>query len=270
MNHMTATGIRGLDLYVLTPDSVWTTVSSARPAFNSHDSRSLLATDMEPGVMREYMLYLSLYDGVDSLSVGVDSSAVLLPPAVDLPKKDAPVVMYGTSILQGGCATRPGMAHTNILMRDMQHEVVNLGFSGNARLDKEIAQLIADSDASVIVLDPLPNCSAALLDENLADFVAIIRQKKPKTPIIFVESPMFPISRFNREVYSTVSDKNQHLFAIYNWLKDEGDNNLYYFTADKILGDNYEATVDNYHFTDQGFRYFADQLRPLIESLLNK
>ena len=58
MNHMTATGIRGLDLYVLTPDSQWTTVS-ARPAFHDHHSRSLMVTDMQPGVMREYMLYLS-------------------------------------------------------------------------------------------------------------------------------------------------------------------------------------------------------------------
>ena len=80
MNHMTPTGIRGLDLYVLMPDSTWTTVCSARPSMASATSTSTLVTDMEPGVMREYMLFLSLYDGVDSLAMGIDSACVITLP----------------------------------------------------------------------------------------------------------------------------------------------------------------------------------------------
>lgn len=269
MNHMTATGIRGLDLYVLQPDSSWTTVSSARPSFNSHNSTSLLVSDMPSGVMREYMLYLSLYDGVDSLSIGVDSSAVVLPPAVDLPARGKPVVLYGTSILQGGCATRPGMAHTNMLTRMLQRETVNLGFSGNARLDPEIAELIAANDASVIVIDALPNCTADRLDESLDDFVAIIRRSHPTTPILLVESPIFPIARHSTEVAATLRDKNEHLKSIYQWLVDEGDENLYYYEADRILPGCEEGTVDNYHFTDYGFSVFAEGLCPVIENLIN-
>lgn len=270
MNHMTATGIRGLDLYVLDGDSAWTTVSSARPAFNSHNSRSLMVSDMTPGVMREYMLYLSLYDGVDSLFIGVDSGSVVLPPAIDLPTRKKPVVMYGTSILQGGCATRPGMAHTNILQRELQREVVNLGFSGNARLDMEIARMIADSDASLIVIDALPNCTADRIDEAMEEFIAIIRQKQPSTPILLVESPMFPISRFDNGTRATLTEKNHHLHAIYQCLIDEGDENLHYFPADRILPGNFEATVDNYHFTDAGFQAFADELLPVMRSLINR
>ena len=269
MNHMTATGIRGLDLYVLQDDSTWTTVSSARPSFHNHNSTSLIVSDMEPGVMREYMLYLSLYDGVDSLYIGVDSTARVLYPAVELPKVEKPIVMYGTSILQGGCATRPGMAHTNIIQRDMQRQVINLGFSGNARLDPEIAHLIAQSDPSAIVLDMLPNCTATQLDEYLGDFVAIIRKALPTTPILLIESPIFPIARFNREVSQTLRDKNNHLFAIYQWLQDEGYENLHYMTADKVLGDRYEATVDNYHLTDAGFDAFAKELEPILDNLIN-
>lgn len=270
MNHMTATGIRGLDLYVLQGDSVWTTMSSARPAFHNHNSTSNLVTDMTPGVMREYMLYLSLYDGVDSLYVGVDSSAVVLPPAIDLPRRGKPVIMYGTSILQGGCATRPGMAHTNILERQLQREVVNLGFSGNARLDPCIAYLMAENDASLFVLDMLPNCSADMLDERLEDFVSILREKHTSTPIVLVESPIFPIARFNNEVSQTLAEKNARLRKIYERILSAGDDNIYYFEAENILGDGYEMTVDNYHFTDSGFQRFADSMLPLLQSLLNK
>jgi len=267
MNHMTATGIRGLDLYVLEGDSAWTTVSSARPGTKAVTETTVVA-DMEPGVEREYMLFLSLYDGVDSLYVGVDSATVLSLPAVGLPRRDKPVVMYGTSILQGGCATRPGMAHTNILQRMLNREVINLGFSGNARLDPEIARLMARADASCYVVDALPNCTADIVDERMADFIGILRLAHPDTPILIVESPWFPIMRFDREVADTLREKNRRLRAIYDRLSSD-DKNLHYFNADNILTDP-EATVDNYHLTDYGFLKFAKALRPVLEQLIRE
>ena len=266
MNHMTATGIRGLDLYVLDGDSAWTTVSSARPLFNSHQSISLVATDMLPE-MREYMIYLPLYDGVDSIYIGVDSAARVLPPSVDLPVRRRPLVMYGTSILQGGCASRPGMAHTNILQSRLNREVINLGFSGNARLDPEIAHLMASCDASVFVIDALPNCTADLVSERMADFIGIIRAAHPDTPILLVESPLFPIGRFNQEVSSTIAAKNNVLRDIYLHLS-AADANLHYFKGEDVLGECVEGTVDNYHLTDLGFTKFADALQPVIENLM--
>lgn len=268
MNHMTPTGIRGLDLYVLMPDSTWTTVCSARPSMASATSTSTLVTDMEPGVMREYMLFLSLYDGVDSLAMGIDSACVIIPPAVDLPRRGRPVVMYGTSILQGGCATRPGMAHTNILQRLLQREVVNLGFSGNARLDPELARLMAQADAACYVIDPLPNCTAQQVAERMPEFIRILRAAHPTTPIILVESPMFPISRFNTEVNQTLTEKNRVLRSYYD---DNlaSDPNVVYFPASEIMG-NPEDTVDNYHFTDAGFDYFASKLLPIIQNLIGE
>lgn len=265
MNHMTATGVRGLDLYVLEGDSVWTTVSSARPGSKAVTETTVVG-DMEPGVAREYMLYLSLYDGVDSLYVGLDSASVLEMPAINLPIRRKPVVMYGTSILQGGCATRPGMAHTNILQRMLNREVVNLGFSGNARLDPEIARLMAAADASCFVIDALPNCTAELVDEKMEEFIGIIRASHPQTPILLVESPWFPIMRFDREVDATLREKNRRLRAIYDRLA-ASDANLHYFEADRIIPDA-EATVDNYHMTDLGFLNFANALMPVLEPLI--
>lgn len=265
MNHMTAAGIRGLDLYVLDADSVWTPVGSARPSMSSHNNSSCIMENMEP-VMREYMLYLSLYDGVDSLYILTDSAARVLLPDVSLPRREKPMVMYGTSILQGGCASRPGMVHTSILGRMFNREVINLGFSGNARLDTEIAMLMAGCDASVYVLDMLPNCTADILEERLEPFVAVLRASHPDTPVLLVESPMFPAYRFNSEVRATLTHKNDVLRGIYSRMA-AGDPNIYYMSADRVL-DDVEATVDNYHYTDLGFSKFAEAMRPVLETVL--
>lgn len=269
MNHMTAAGIRGLDLYTRLDDGTWTTVSSARPSFGSHNTTTMVITDMKPQ-MREYMLYLPLYDGVDSIFIGTDSTATVIQPRVDSPRRGHPLVMYGTSILQGGCASRPGMVHTSILGRMLDREVVNLGFSGNARLDPGMAMLIADSDASVIVLDPLPNVKTEELKARMPEFLRIIRAKHPHTPVVLVESAIFPVMRFNEETLETIGKKNEALREIYDEAVSGGDTNLYYFEGKDCLGDQVEGTVDNYHFTDLGFSVFAQNMYPLLKTLLEQ
>lgn len=275
MNHMTSTGIRGLDLYALdygedgsNAHPVWEFVTSVRPALNKHNTETVAITDMVPE-MREYMLYLSLYDGVDSISIGVDSASVVLPPAVNNPVRNKPIVMYGTSILQGGCATRPGMVHTSILGRMLNREVINLGFSGNARLDPEIATLIASSDPSVIVLDMLPNCTKEILEERLVPFYNIIRASHPDVPVVMVESPLFPIMKWNTETNATITEKNATLARIFNDLIEAGDKNLYYYEGKRVLS-NREGTVDNYHLTDLGFTEFAENMYPVLKALINE
>ena len=182
MNHMTPTGIKGLDLYCL-QDGKWVFAGSGRPQGKVNEATIVKNMDPEE---REYLLYLSLYDGVTSLAIGVDSLSTLEQPTVDLPVREKPVVFYGTSILQGGCASRPGMAHTNILERWLNRECINLGFSGNALLDLEIAELIATVDASMFVLDFLPNATVEQMKERAEKFYSIVRSKHPETPILFV------------------------------------------------------------------------------------
>lgn len=180
MNHMTPTGIKGLDLYCL-QDGKWIFAGSGRP--QGKVNKATIVSNMLPEE-REYLLYLSLYDGVTSLSIGVDSLAEITQPAVDLPQREKPVVFYGTSILQGGCASRPGMAHTNILERWLNRECINLGFSGNALLDLEIADVIAGVDASMFVLDFVPNATVEQMKERADKFYTIIRSKHPDTPVL--------------------------------------------------------------------------------------
>lgn len=266
MNHMTPTGIKGLDLYCL-QDGKWIFAGSGRPQGKANTAT--LVKNMLPEE-REYLLYLSLYDGVTSLAVGVDSLSEINQPAVDLPKREKPIVFYGTSILQGGCASRPGMAHTNILERKLNRECINLGFSGNALLDLEIADVIAGVDASIFVLDFLPNATVEQMNERAEKFYSIIREKHPDTPILFIEDPIFTHSPFDTRIAKEIKDKNETINAIFQALKNRGEKNIYFLSSKDIIGHDGEATVDGIHFTDLGFMRYAEVLYPMLTTLLSR
>lgn len=152
MSHMAMVGVKGLDLYVL-KSGKWRYVRCARP--KGKENEGVIISDMK-GEMNEYMLYLPLYDGIETLEIGIEEKAVIRQPQVESPVTERPVICYGTSITQGGCATRPGMAYTNILSRMLNREVVNLGFSGHGHLEYEIAELMTHRNPSVIVMDLFP------------------------------------------------------------------------------------------------------------------
>ena len=260
-SNSTPTGIKGLDLYCL-QDGKWIFAGSGRP--QGKINKATIVSNMLPEE-REYLLYLSLYDGVTSLSIGVDSLSAITLPAVDLPKREKPVVFYGTSILQGGCASRPGMAHTNILERWLNRECINLGFSGNALLDLEIADVIAGVDASMFVLDFVPNATVEQMKERADKFYTIIRSKHPDTPVLFVEDPLFTHSPFDTRIAKEVKDKNETLNAFFRSLKQRGEKNIYFLSSRDIIGHDGEATVDGIHFTDLGFMRYAEILYPILE-----
>lgn len=261
MNHMTQTGIRGLDLYCLQDDGTWTFVNSGRPWSEASNSARIIA-NMEPKE-REYMLYLPLYDGCTSLQIGVDSTATVEMPRVDKPVRTKPIVWYGTSILQGGCASRPGMAVTNIIERRINREVINLGFSGNGQLDLEIARVMANVDAGLYILDFVPNATVAQMNERMEKFYRIIRDKHPQATILFVEDPIFPHTRFDKVMLEEVTSKNATCRRIFNELQKH-DKNICLISSEKMLGDDFEASVDAIHFTDLGFMRYADYMTPII------
>lgn len=265
MTHMTDTGTKGLDLYALV-DGEWRHVCSAQP--QGKTSQRTIIANMDP-VEREYMLYLSLYDGVSSLEIGVDSGATLDQPAVDSPSREKPIVMYGTSLLQGGCANRPGMAYTNIISRRFDREVINLGFSGNAMLDMEIAHLMASvEDPGVFVLDYAPNAWDYLIDEKGEEFFRVIRDKHPDVPVIFIEDVIFPYTIFDNAICEQVKKKNAAQKRLYTKLKKAGEKRIYYICAEGMIGDDGEATVDGTHFTDLGMMRYVEHVLPTIKKAL--
>lgn len=268
MNHMTATGIRGLDLYSLQDNGQWVFVNSAKPR-EQLANQSKIIENLD-GKEHEYMLYLPLYEGIDSLEIGVDDGAVIDKPRVQLPVESKPVVWYGTSITQGGCASRPGMAATNIVERRLNRVVVNLGFSGNGRLDPEIAAIMAKHDAGLYIMDMLPNCTADLIEAKIERFYTILRKAHPDTPILLVENPVFPPTRFNSETRKSIEEKNATLAKFYKKFRAAGDKNVFFVSSADMIGTDNEGTVDGIHFTDLGFERCADYMTPVIKRHLRK
>ena len=270
MNHQTLTGTRGLDLYVLTDKGEWRFMASGRPTLDSKDCEQKVIGAMEPK-WREYMLYLPLYDGLTKLEIGVDREAVVEAPKVDLPRCDKPIVMYGTSILQGGCANRPGMAHTSILSRRFNREVITLGFSGNALLDLEIAELMASvEDPAIYVFDYVPNAYDYLIREKGEQFFRIVRDAHPDVPILFLEDPYFGHYEYDAGIKAEVDKKNAAQWELFCKLKKQGEKNIWYLKSDDMVGHDNEAFVDGIHFTDLGMMRYADWLAPHIRKHMKK
>lgn len=267
MDHQAFVGTKGVDLYTLMDDGHWQYINVGR--VKGKVSQSTIVSNL-PGLEREYMLYLPLYDGVDRLEIGVDSLAMISKPTINSPQHEKPVAFYGTSITQGGCATRPGMSYTAILSRKLNRECINLGFSGNGKLDPEMARIMAGMDVSCFVLDFVPNCTFDQVKDLTQNFVAIIRAKHPRTPIIIVENAVYPFSLFDQYQAKYQPSKNAMLAQRYQEMVAAGDKNLYYVTSENLIGDDQEGTVDSIHFTDLGFLRFSDKLYPVIKQFLNE
>ena len=264
LNHMASVGVKGLDLYCY-KDKHWQFVNTGKPL--GQETTGTIIENMK-GDLMEYMLYLPLYDGLTKLGIGVDSLAIMEQPVIDSPRSEKPVVYYGTSITQGGCASRPGMAYTNILGRKLNRQFINLGFSGNGQLDYEIAEVMAKADPALFVLDFVPNVNKQQIVEKTEKFIRILREKHPGTPILVVGTIEFPHSRFDLHVASVLKEKNEALKSICDKLKRGGDKKLFYINPDKLIGLDGEATVDGIHLTDLGFLRYAENIYPVIRKHL--
>lgn len=281
MMHMAPVGVKGLDLYCYT-DGKWRFVNSAQPLQKIINSQKMdeqiknsqkmntwkIISDMPP-IEREYMLYLPLYDGVTSLQIGIDSLSYIESPLLPYPATRHPVVFYGSSITQGACASRPGMAATNIIGRMLNMETINLGFSGNAFIDYEVAEMMAEVDASAYVLDYVPNASPEQIVEKTEKFVRILREKRPDVPLVFVEDPIFTHSLFDRRMAKEIQDKNEAMNRAFSSLKKQGYEKIYLVKGESMLPANGESTVDGIHFTDCGFEQYAKVLYPLLKKVIS-
>ena len=262
-DHMPATGKSGLDLYIKL-DTGWHWAGISRidgPGRN----RKILLPDMTIPGPHEYILYLPLYNRLEALSIGIAPEATFAPAEPDTPGF---ICFYGTSITQGGCASRPGMAYPAILGRWLERPFINLGFSGNARMEPEIADLLAELDPALFVLDTLPNVPTAEVEQRAEPFIRKLRDARPTTPIVIVENVIYQNVAFVRSRKEEVEARNRQIRNVYQRLTDDGLTGLTYVPADDLLGHDGEATVDGTHFTDLGFLRMADALEPVLKPLL--
>ena len=261
--HMPSTGVSGLDLYTR-EGSGWRWVANGRPtAVTGNEST---ASGLK-GDRREYMLYLPLYNGADKVEIAVPEKASFEKGP---PRRDGvrPLVFYGTSILHGGCASRPGMAYPSITGRKLDWPIINLGFSGNGKTEPEMAALLAELDPAAYILDSLPNLSPQETADLVPPFYGVLRRAHPTTPIVLVENVAYTQAEYVENRKQSYMGKNTHLRAFYVKLIAQGEKNVYYVPADELLGADGEDTVDGTHPTDLGFMRMADTMVRVLRPVL--
>jgi hypothetical protein len=262
--NITAIASSGLDLYARTDAGKWRWLGVGQPKFP--DMTTALVTGI-PATEREFMVYLPLRNGVTSLQFGVPKGATIKPG----PPRAAgskPIVFYGTSITHGIGASRGGMTHVSILGRRFNREVINLGFSGNGRMEPEVLRFVAELDPAVFVLDCLPNMTAQQVTERTVPGVKQLREVHPSTPILLVEDRNYQTG-FLVEARRKANEANHAaLREAFAALQTEKVPQVYYLEGANLLGDDGEGTVDGSHPTDLGFMRQAAEFERVLRPVL--
>ncbi|MCA8999345.1 MAG: SGNH/GDSL hydrolase family protein [Planctomycetaceae bacterium] len=263
MPHMPATGVSGVDLYADDDDGQWKWLSVTRP--NAQHMTTELISGIRPGA-RGYTMYLPLYNGTESLKVGIPAGASF--EAIE-PRMDKPIVFYGTSITHGACASRPGMPHPAILGRRLDKPVINLGFSGNGRMEREVGQFLCELDPAVYVIDCLPNMTGPEVAERAAPLVAQLRKARPETPVVLVEDRTYANTPFLPGREERHSSSRAALKDAFEHHRQAGMKKLYYLEGEKLLGEDRDDTTDGSHPNDLGFLRHADAFEPVLREAIS-
>lgn len=269
-SNMTPIASKGFDLYSFKNEK-WQFVGAARPQ-NSIENEATIIHGMEQ-TEREYLLHFLLYDGVISVGIGIDQNAYIEKPTRHIIDTTNPIVFYGTSITQGASASRPGLTYSARIQKALNKEVINLGFSGNCRFEKEVARYFMESDPSIIILDCTPNSPPDTIRNNLPELIEFIRSKNDTVPIIFVESIMRDNAYFKKDVKSAfgtmsyINDQNQALKDIYISSSNKVGQ-LYYISREDLIGNDNESTIDGTHFNDIGHFRAYEQFKSKIERVM--
>ncbi len=216
---------------------------------------------------RNVCIYLPLYGPVEILEVGVDDEARFEEPsAFRLP---GPTVYYGTSITQGGCASRPGLSYQGMIGRAWNIDYANFGFSGKGKCEREVAERLAEIDACCYVLDVGQNTSVEELGDRFVPFLDVLREGRPEIPLL-ATTPIF----YNAELWSTthqkgVNEKRRIISSAVTERKAGGDQRVYLLDArDYLWGDFTDGAVDGGHPNDLGFARMAERLGPVLAKIL--
>ena len=262
MDHFAITGSGGFDLYVKN-DGKEKFVSTFRPPFdfqNGYDS----IFDFKSKEMREITINFPLYSDVSMLYIGLEDGAKAEEPTPYAYEK--PIVYYGSSITQGGCASRPGNAYTSILSRWFNADHINLGFSGNGRGEQEIADYIASLDMEIFVYDYDHNApNAEHLEKTHENMFKAIRKANPSLPVVFMTTTT--LERY----FESREKRREIIYRTYKNALDSGDKNVYFWDGGKEFEPHQDyGTVEGCHPNDYGFVEIAKSLEKIIEKILAK
>ena len=275
-NHMPATGVSGVDLYTKNRNGVELWAAPSRYSMGDTvkytfggGSRSL-EFDNNLKHVHAYTLYLPLYNEVMWMEIGVGENDEF---RFEQLRADLPVVVYGTSIVHGACASRPGMAWTNILHRRLGRPIVNMGFAGNALFDRSVIELMGEIEAKAYVIDALPNSHmikpAEVLIDTIVKAVTRLRELRPVTPILLADHLGYPHGSTVKFWKGEETYSNETLQAAYEKLIADGVDEVYIIKY-KDYGMSQDATVEGVHPSDYGMVLYADAYEKKLLDILNE
>ena len=266
--NMTAISTKGLDLYIM-KDGEWVFAGVGSPSmkkapYSKHEGT--LVSDMAEG-SKQCLLYLPLFDKVDTLEIGIKEGSVIRP--LDNPFRYN-IIVHGSSITHGASASRPGMTYPARLGRDNGVYTCNLGFSGMCKLQKEYAYYLADiKDVDAFIFDTFSNPQADVIYECFDEFVDIVRAAHPEVPMIFLQTERRETRNFNTKREASEAAKQKAAETVVK-RRMKTDKHMYFISSEDFLGDEHIATVDGTHPTDLGFQHMLESITPKIRKILRK
>ena len=268
MNHMPLTGSHGFGLFVngvyrsmYAPDYsvIMRAIEGKSDVFAFEGLRETRGEGIQ-----ECMLCFPLYGGVSSLKIGLKKGCSLQSAKPYTYEK--PVVAYGSSITQGGCASSAGSDYVNLLSQWLDFDYVNLGFSGNGKAEPTMREYLADLHASVYLLDYDYNApTAEYLAQTHYPLYEEIRKKNPKTPIVFASKPDF-------EYDPSSAQRRAIIYETYCKAKAQGDEFVWFIDGEGMFGsfERNACMVDTCHPTNLGFYRMARTIAPVLQDALKK
>jgi len=215
-----------------------------------------------------YIMNLPLYNGIRWCRLGISPKATVKPfPHTSGVEK--PVVFYGTSITQGGCASRPGLGFVNWVGRRLDVPVVGLGFAGCGKMEYEMSEHLARIDASCYVIDCVWNVKGAEMKARLEPFVRNLRAKRPDVPIVFAEGGSFEfVPRKDDDPHARIETQEIHQRAVYEKLVAEGWKKLFFLSKNGMYDDSFEGSMDRVHPNDLGMKTMTDAFAKAVREAL--
>ncbi len=254
----------GLDMYIL-DNGQWIFAGTGSPKAGKTEHEAPVTCDMTDS-MKYCLLYLPLFDTVKDLQIGIDPGATI---------EKAPglfqgrLAVIGSSITHGSSASRPGMTYPARLGRALGMEAVNIGLSGQCKLDKYFSDIASDTEADAFIFDTFSNPTPEQIEERLRGFIETVRKAHPGTPLIFLQTEVRETGNFDLKKRELERRKRATAERMMNEIIASGEQNIYFINPGMPIGDDHEATVDGVHPTDLGFTRILEHIQPRITEILH-
>ena len=265
-SHLTLISSAGFDLY-LDGEFGSRFIKEFRMPYDMVDTYEQIIY-VEGGKMRTYTINFPVHSVVESLEVGIkpDASIGEATPYRDI----LPVIIYGSSIVHGTAATRPGLTYPAIMSRNLNLDYRNIGFSGQACGERAIAEWMATLPMRVFVCDYDHNApTAEHLEATHYALYETIRAKNPDVPYIMITRPDYWTLPLEQE---GILKRRDVIMSSYLKARASGDKNVYFIDglSFNVSPSQYENTVDSVHPNDMGFVRMAEGIGTVVRHALEK